>query len=204
MELIGMLDSPFVRRVAVTAQFLGIPYEHNPLSIFKGYDEFRGVNPLVKVPMIVCDDGEMLVDSTLILDHFESSCADGKSLMPQDEADRFKTLQIIGVALVAMEKVAALIYERTQRPEEVQHAPWIKRLDQQLRAAVDQLEAIVGDGSSWLIGADIMQADISAAIAWRFVQHVVPRRISADEYPGLVAFSARAEALSQFVACPLS
>lgn len=204
MELIGMLDSPFVRRVAVTAQFLGIPYEHNPLSIFKGYDEFRGVNPLVKVPMIVCDDGEMLVDSTLILDHFESSCADGKSLMPQDEADRFKTLQIIGVALVAMEKVAALIYERTQRPEEVQHAPWIKRLDQQLRAAVDQLEAIVGDGSSWLTGADIMQADISAAIAWRFVQHAVPRRISADEYPGLVAFSARAEALSQFVACPLS
>ena len=204
MELIGMLDSPFVRRVAVTAQFLGIPYEHNPLSIFKGYDEFRGVNPLVKGPMIVCDDGEMLVDSTLILDHFESLCADGKSLMPQDEADRFKTLQIIGVALVAMEKVAALIYERTQRPEEVQHAPWIKRLDQQLRAAVDQLEAIVGDGSSWLTGADIMQADISAAIAWRFVQHAVPRRISADEYPGLVAFSARAEALSQFVACPLS
>jgi glutathione S-transferase len=124
--------------------------------------------------------------------------------MPQDEADRFKTLQIIGIALVAMEKVAALIYERTQRPEEVQHAPWIKRLDQQLRAAVDQLEAIVGDGSSWLTGADIMQADISAAIAWRFVQHAVPRRISADEYPGLVAFSARAEALSQFVACPLS
>ena len=124
--------------------------------------------------------------------------------MPEDAADRFRALQIIGVALVAMEKVVALIYERTQRPKEIQHAPWIKRLDQQLRAAVDQLEAIVGDGSSWLIGADIMQADISAAIAWRFVQHVVPRRISADEYPGLVAFSARAEALSQFVACPLS
>jgi glutathione S-transferase len=54
VELIGMLDSPFVRRVAVTARFLEIPYEHNPLSIFKGYDEFRGVNPLVKVPTLVC------------------------------------------------------------------------------------------------------------------------------------------------------
>ena len=76
-----MLDSPFVRRVAVTAQFLGIPYEHNPLSIFKGYDEFRGFNPLVKVPMIVCDDGEMLVDSTLIIDYLGSSCVNGKSLV---------------------------------------------------------------------------------------------------------------------------
>lgn len=81
MELIGMLDSPFVRRVAVTAQFLGIPYAHNPLSIFKGYDEFRKVNPLVKVPTLVCDDGQMLVDSTLIIDYLESSCVNGKSLV---------------------------------------------------------------------------------------------------------------------------
>jgi len=203
MQLIGMLDSPYVRRVAVTAQFLEIPYDHNPLSIFKGYDEFRQVNPLVKIPTIVCDDGEMLVDSTLIIGYLESLSANGKRLMPADEADRFRALQIIGVALVAMEKVVALIYERTQRPKELQHAPWIKRLDQQLRSALGQLETIVGGGSGWLTGADIMQADITTAVTWRFMQHAVPRRISTDDYPGLVAFSARAEALAEFVACPI-
>jgi glutathione S-transferase len=102
-----------------------------------------------------------------------------------------------------MEKVVTLIYERTQRPKELQHPPWIKRLDQQLRSALDQLETIVGDGSSWLTGADIMQADITSAIAWRFVQKSVPKRISADDYPGLVTFSARAEALAEFIACPV-
>ncbi len=203
MELIGMLDSPFVRRVAVTARFLEIPYEHNPLSIFKGYDEFRGVNPLVKVPTFVCDDGAMLVDSTLIIDYLESLGANGRSLMPEHGPDRIRALQIIGVALVAMEKIAALIYERTQRPKEVQHAPWIKRLDEQLRSAVDQLQLFVDDGSQWFFGTDITQADISTAIAWRFAQHAVPRRIPADGYPGLVAFSARAEALPEFIACPL-
>ena len=142
MELIGMLDSPFVRRVAVTARFLEIAYEHNPLSIFKGYDEFRRVNPLVKVPTLVTDDGEMLVDSTLIIDYLESICANGKKLMPEHGAHRLRALQFIGIALVAMEKVAALIYERTQRPKELQHAPWIKRLDEQLRAAVDQLQTL--------------------------------------------------------------
>ncbi len=72
MVLIGMLDSPFVRRVAITMQMFGIDYRHRPLSIFKSFDEFRLVHPLVKVPTLVCDDGEMLVDSTLIIDHLES------------------------------------------------------------------------------------------------------------------------------------
>lgn len=202
MELIGMLDSPFVRRVAVTAQFLGIPYDHRPLSIFRDYDEFRGINPLVKVPTLICDDGEMLVESTLILDYLGS--ISGKSLMPENGAERTRALRIIGVSLIAMEKTVALIYERKQRPKEVQHAPWIERIDQQLRSAVDQLEAFVGDGSGWLLEHGITQADISLAIAWRFSQHVVPRRIVAADYPGLVAFSVRAEALPQFVACPLS
>jgi glutathione S-transferase len=203
MELIGMLDSPFVRRVAVTARFLGIQYEHRPLSIFKGYDEFRGVNPLVKVPTLVTDDGEMLVDSTLIIDYLESLVANKRSLMPADSADRIRALQIVGVALVVMEKIASLIYERTQRPKELQHPPWIERLDEQLRSAVDQLESSVGNGAQWLFGAELTQADITTAIAWRFSQHAVPKRIPADDYPGLVAFSARAEALPEFIVCPL-
>jgi glutathione S-transferase len=204
VELIGMLDSPFVRRVAVTARFLDIPYKHNPLSIFKGYDEFRRVNPLVKVPTLVCDDGTMLVDSTLIIDYLESIRSNNRSLMPEDSEDRTKALQIIGVALVAMEKVAQLVYERSQRPKELQHPPWIKRLTEQLRSAIEQMEEYAGDGSEWLFGKDVTQPDISVAIAWRFTQHAVPRRIPADEFPGLVAYSARAEALPEFIACPLN
>ncbi len=204
IELIGMLDSPFVRRVAVTARMLGVPYEHNPISIFRSYDEFREINPLVKVPTLVCEDGTMLVDSTLIINYLESVCADGRSLIPDDSADRIRVLQIVGAALVAMEKTAQIVYERTQRPKELQHKPWLNRLTQQLLAAVEQMEACVGDGSEWIVGSDVTQADITVAIAWRFTQHSVPRRVPADEFPGLVAFSARAEALPEFVACPIS
>jgi len=204
VKLIGMLDSPFVRRVAVSARFLDIPYDHEPLSIFSDYEKFRKVNPLVKVPTLVCDDGEMLVDSTLIIDYLEANFAHGRSLMPEHDADRIKAWQIIGVSLVVMEKVVAVIYERTQRPKELQHAPWIARIDQQLRGAIGQLESFAGDGSTWLFGPDLTQADITLAVAWRFVQHAVPCRISAAEYPALVEFSARAEALPEFAACPLT
>jgi glutathione S-transferase len=202
MILIGYLDSPFVRRVAVTAQYLALPYEHRELSIFRDFDQFRAINPLVKVPTLICDDGQTLVDSTLIIDYLESIA--GRSLMPASETDRIRALNIIGTSMVAMEKVAQLIYETKQRPEHVQHAPWIDRLSQQLCGALELMEGSVGDGSAWFFGAEISQADITAAIAWRFVQHVVPERASGDDYPGLVAFSRRAELLPEFVACPIS
>jgi glutathione S-transferase len=204
MQLIGYMDSPFVRRVAVTAQFLGIPYEHRELSIFRDFDEFSAISPLVKVPTLVCDSGEVLVESTLIVDYLESLAEAGKTLLPQVDEERVKALQLIGIALVANEKVAQIIYETKQRPVELQHPPWIERLEQQLRGAIDLLHIAVGDGATWFFESGVSQADITAAIAWRFVQHVVADKIPADDYPGLVNFSARAEALAEFVACPLS
>jgi len=203
MEIIGMLDSPFVRRVAVTARLLGLEYQHRPLSIFRTYDEFRLINPLVKVPTLICDDGDMLVDSTLIIDYLESLSASGQSLMPGEPGHYRQSLKIIGIALVAMEKVAQLIYETKQRPVELQHAPWTERLQQQLVGAVEMMEAAVGDGERWMVGPEILQPDLTTAIAWRFVQHVVPDVVNEENYPGLVRFSARAEALPEFLACPI-
>jgi glutathione S-transferase len=204
MQLIGYMDSPFVRRVAVTAEFLGIPYEHRELSIFRDFEEFSAINPLVKVPTLVCDSGEVLVESTLIIDYLESLAGADKTLLPQVGEDRIRALHIIGIALVANEKVAQIIYETRQRPVELQHPPWIERLEHQLRGAIDLLHAAVGNGDTWFFESGISQADITAAITWRFVQHIVADKISADDYPGLVEFSACAEALTEFSACPLS
>lgn len=106
MQLIGMLDSPFVRRTAVSMQLLGIEYEHRSLSVLSTYDEFRKVNPLVNVPTRVCGD-------------------------------------------------------------------------------------------------EMSQADVSLAVAWRFVDYAAASEARPDDHSGLVAFSRRAEALPEFLACPL-
>ena len=203
MKLVGMLDSPFVRRVAVTMRFLEIPYEHHSLSVIQSYDEFRKINPLVKVPTLVFDDGGILVDSTLIIDHLET-VSTAESLMPVDAAQRRAALQILGTALVAMEKLAQLIYELKHRPEEWGYKPWIERVQEQLISAFELLEKQVSGAKPWLFGEKISQADVTAAIAWRFVQHVFPERVDRSDYPALVAFSKQAESLPEFVACPLS
>ena len=202
MQLIGMLDSPFVRRAAITAQFLGLAYEHRPLSVFRNYDDIRKINPLVKVPTLVCDDGVVLVDSTLIIDYFESIGPAERSLMPADPAARRRVLQLVGISLIAMEKTVAFIYETKQRPIELQHEPWIVRVDQQLAGALHLLSEHVANGKRWLAGARITQADVSVAVAWRFVRHIRPEAAPLDEFEGLARFGEKAEALPEFLACP--
>ncbi|MGE0675022.1 MAG: glutathione S-transferase N-terminal domain-containing protein, partial [Methylibium sp.] len=72
MQLIGMLDSPYVRRVAVSLQLLGLPFEHRSISVFRGFDTIRRISPGVMAPSLVCDDGCVLLVSYLSLDHAES------------------------------------------------------------------------------------------------------------------------------------
>ena len=207
MQLIGYLDSPFVRRVAITMKFLGIEYQHRELSIFRDYDEFRTINPMVKVPTLVLEDGRVLGDSTLIIDYLEFKVA-GRSLMPADKDGYLEALRHIGTALVAMEKVAQLVYETSQRPENLQHGPWINRLEQQLEGAAGMMESAVSTGVNqehqWLHGNELTQADISIAVAWRFMMFTERVMLQPDNYPALVAFSARAEVLPEFSACPLT
>jgi glutathione S-transferase len=207
MQLIGYMDSPFVRRVAITMQFLDIAYTHRELSIFRDFDEFRLINPMVKVPTLVLDDGRTLIDSTLIINFLESRMA-GRSLMPDDENDYVDALGHTGVALIAMEKVAQLIYETSHRPRDRQHGPWIKRLEQQLEGAAGMMEAAVSEyadhGNTFLFGNTLSHADISIAVAWRFILHIERAELDPKDFPSLMRFSQRAEELPQFIACPLS
>ena len=207
MQLIGYLDSPFVRRVAITMRFLDIPFEHRELSIFRDFEEFRGINPLVKVPTLVLDDDRVLSDSTLIIDYLETYVA-GQSLMPEDRQNYLSALQSIGVALVGMEKVAQLVYETSQRPPERQHGPWRRRLEQQVEGAAGLMESTVADsatsGNKWLLGESISQADITMAVAWRFMLHTDCVKFGDREFPALAKYSIRAEALPEFLAFPLS
>ena len=206
MQLIGYLDSPFVRRVAITMQCLDIHYQHRELSIFRDFEEFRALNPMVKVPTLVLDDGQVLIDSNLIIQYLESQHSD-RSMMPGDAGHYLTATRYIGTALIVMEKRAQLIYETSQRPAEKQHRAWIERLSQQMYAAIDLVESYVapleGSADSWLFGNDLSQADISIAVAWRFIVHNDEGDKRLNNYPALAAFSARAETLAQFLACPV-
>jgi len=157
---------------------------------------------VVKVPTLICDDGEMLVDSTLIIDYVESLA--GRSLLPVEPLMRRKALQMTGIALVAMEKVAQRIYELKVRPAEFQYEPWLERVNAQLLAAIDAMEVSVSQlDDVWLFGRQMTQADISIAVAWRFINFAAPSIAEVAVRPALAEFSRRAELLPEFIATPL-
>jgi glutathione S-transferase len=199
MRLIGMLDSPYVRRVAISMKLMDLPFTHESVSVFRQYDHFASINPLVKAPTLVAEDGTVLMESTVILDYLGTLAAPEKRLMPAGAVPARQ----VGVALTAMEKTVQVYYELSLRPEDKRHPPWLERVGAQTATAFDLLEDMVGDGKRWLHGARPMQPDLCIAIAWRFAQFVLADRVATARYPGLVAFSARAEALAAFVETPL-
>ena len=200
LRLIGMLDSPYVRRVAVSLLLLGIDFRHEPLSVFRTVPAFAAINPVVKAPTLVCDDGTVLMDSTLILDHAESIAAGGRSLMPRAPDERRCALRIVGLALAACDKAVQLVYERTLRPAEKQHAPWIERVTGQLHAACDGLERALEQRPLAAASATIGQDGVTAAIDWRFLQDAA--LVAEARWPRLAAHSAAAESLAELRAAP--
>lgn len=195
MRLIGMLDSPYVRRVAISLAMMGLDFELSQLSVFRNYDEFQAISPVVKAPSLVTDDGVVLMDSTLILDHAEH-LAPSKSLMPADAAEHARVLHLIGFALAANEKTVQIIYENSLRPEEKRHQPWLDRVSGQLLRAYSVLEKEASSG--WFGGSKPNQADITVAVAWRFTQSHFPALVTGASHPKLAAHSERAEKLPAF------
>lgn len=202
MKLIGMLDSPYVRRTAISLQYMGISFEHEPLSVFNDFAQFQTINPVVKAPTLVFESGEVLMDSTIILHYAESAVPASRRLMPASGEDFRLALQIIGFALAACEKAVQCVYERNLRPVEKQHQPWVDRICLQLKAACDGLEAKLTVSEFELTPAVLTQPFITSAVAWQFIQSMLPEVVDAAKYPRLQALSNHAESLPEFVAFP--
>lgn len=202
MQLVGMLDSPYVRRVAISMRLLGLPFEHVSLSVFTTFDEFQRVNPVVKAPTLVCDDGGSLIDSTLILDYAQCLAGSSRSLMPAGIDARARALRVIGLALAACEKTVQVIYERNLRPADKHHQPWLDRILGQLAAAYSALEREVREYPPAATRDTITEEGITAAVAWTFTQSILPGVVSAERHPALSEFTSRLEALPEFLAFP--
>jgi glutathione S-transferase len=200
MRLIGMLDSPYVRRVAIALQLLELPFEHDPLSVFRSYDRFSRINPVVKAPTLVCDDGTVLMDSGLIIDYLETLA--GRSLWPAGLAERTRALRATGLALAACEKAVQIVYERHLRPEEKQHAPWLDRVHGQMRAGLAALDAEIALQPLAADEGSMTHAGLGAAIAWRFMQIKLEAPLDDAACPALAAHSARCESLPVFARTP--
>ena len=200
MQLIGMLDSPYVRRVAIALIIAKTPFIHRPISLFRHIDQFSKFNPLLKAPTLLTDDGVALMDSSLILDYLAGVDSGIAALTTSKAPQRLEALRATGLALTVMEKAVQRYYERMLRPAEKQHEPWVDRVMGQLSAGLSAMDAEL-PGSAWISG-ELGLADITVACAFGFTHALLADVVETSRYPNLGAFCARAEALPPFRAAP--
>ena len=197
MFLIGQYDSPFVRRVAIALKLYGLAFEHKPWSTFGDADKIAAYNPLRRVPTLVLDDGEALIESMVILDYLDERVGADKAMLPRNGAERRRHLRICALASGLGDKAVSLLYERVLRKEQL--VLWVERCQAQIGDVLKVLEAERARVTTpyWL-GERIGHADVAVACVVRFTREAHPQLFDASRYPALAAHAERCEALAPF------
>src|SRR5580704_6855493 len=162
-----MFDSPFVRRVAVSMNLLGMAFEHRNWSVGRDFELIRQFNPLGRVPTLVQPDGEVLIESNAILDSLDEIAGAERALMPSCGKERRDALRIMAIATGAAEKGVTQVYETVFRPPEKRYQPWMDRCNAQMHAALAELDRLSQACSgAWLIGNRLTQAAITTTCVY--------------------------------------
>jgi glutathione S-transferase len=197
MILIGQYDSPYVRRVGIALTLYGLPFEHRPWSVFGDGDSIRSLNPLMRVPTLVLEDGDVVVDSATIIDHLDSLVPDDRTMFPRGGAERRRALRIAALATGLGDKAVSLFYEHRMHKEVSK--VWSDRCRSQIEATLSVLEDECATvTSAWWFGDRIGHADIAAACVLRFLSEVHPDSYATARYPALTGLCAQAELLDVF------
>lgn len=199
MILIGQYDSPFVRRVGIALTLYEIVFEHWPWSTFGEADKIRPYNPLTRVPTLVLDDGEVLIESHLMLDYLDSLVPAEQAMFPRAEPSRRRALKAAALATGMADKAVSLFYERRLHAE--MSTMWAERCRLQIEGVLAALETdrAAQAGEFWL-GDRIGHVDIAVVTALRFLNDAHPGLIDMAAFPRLALHAAKLEAMPVFKA----
>ena len=196
MILVGQYDSPFVRRVGITLHLYGLPFERNVISVFADAKEMARINPLVRIPSLILDSGDVLVDSIAILDHLDEVVGPERALIPRSGPERRKIQQLVAIAIGSGDKAGAIVYERFFHAPEKVNLDLIARFESQLAGGLAWFEErLTGE---WLSGQGMSQADVTLGAMLGYLNLRLPETLAGGSYPRLVRFSDRCEALDAF------
>jgi glutathione S-transferase len=191
MKLIGQYDSPFTRRVGITMMLYGLAFEHSTWSVFGNADELAAVNPLIRVPTLVLDSGEALIETAAIIDYLDSLVQVDMRLLPQTQPERYRAQQIVALASGISDMAVRLFYEL--RLHEVPSKSYVARLTRQ----IEQTLAVLEDHP--LPGTKLTQANIAIACMYRHLSECHPEIAVTGHFPKIEKHCAQLESQQVFI-----
>jgi glutathione S-transferase len=197
MILVGQYDSPFVRRVAVTLHHYHMPFTRNTMSVFGDAKAMQKINPLIRVPSLILEGGETLIDSGAIIDALDEMAGPARALTPAHGPQRRKVLQVAALAMGTCDKAVSLFFERYFHPGKSLSKDHEQRCLSQIGAALDRLEHDCG--APWFFDSHMCQADVSVGCMIGYLKIRVPDTFPAAKFPKLHALALHCETRDEFV-----
>jgi glutathione S-transferase len=157
------------------------------------------IHPLVRIPSLILDDGEVLIDSAAIIDHLDETVGPDMALTPRAGKERRRVLQLVVAATGSIDKAGAVVYERHFHEGAHLSQQWEARCKQQLVGTLGWLESQLR--GEWLTGSKLTQADVTTACMVGYLKLRLPETVREGEYPELERHSMACEKLDAFVAC---
>lgn len=200
MVLVGQLDSPFVRRVAATMTQYGLPFDRHNLSVFGDREEVMRLNPLGKVPALILDDGETLIESAVIIDFLDEQVDADIALTPRSGAQRRLILRLAAIAAGISERTVQLRSETVRRPAHLQNPEFIEGYISSIRSSLDFLERSIE--GAWCCGESVSHADFALISGLGHLTARVDEFSDLSLWPKLMAIRDAGEKLEAFRANP--
>ena len=127
MKLAFTPASPFARKVRVAAIELGLidRIEFFPASVVPGIpnDEYAKINPQKKLPALITDDGDIIIDSYVIVEYLDELAGGGK-LIPASGRARWQVKSDHSLLQATLDSMLLCRYERMVRPQGLQWQAW--------------------------------------------------------------------------------
>lgn len=163
--LFASARSPFARRVRLAFLETGLPFQLKLLDVLKPNAELITINPLGRVPTVVLESGDVLVESNLILQAYYRKYP--SSFFPVDShQEAFELYHWMGLATGIMDRSLEYFFE-SMRPQEQRDREWLDEIALVTGKTFEKFESHL-ERYPFLVGNQITQADLDLGIAMEY------------------------------------
>jgi glutathione S-transferase len=192
LKLIGYYDSPFVRRTAAVLNVLNLTFENVELSVWQESEKIVPISPLSRVPILQFDDGRILNDSNVIIDHMVRVHGQHTGLLPTEMGEYHRVNNLIGFGMGLMEKLAQLYTETKVREPELVSEKLKTRYEQQISATLTFLNGELKPADTHAQHPSVL--NITLSVALQFMLNVFGDQWHLENYPKLKLITEAMEA----------